>query len=69
VEGMPTFRTVCAYTRENLARSRMEPRTMDEIDTYFQLIESWAEPAQDNRCWDPGNLIALNEVCGAQSLA
>jgi hypothetical protein len=28
-----------------------------------------ADPAQENRCREPGILIALNEVCGSQSLA
>jgi hypothetical protein len=27
------------------------------------------DPAQENRCREPGILIALNEVCGSQSLA
>jgi hypothetical protein len=27
------------------------------------------DPAQANRCLEPGILIALNEVCGSQSLA
>lgn len=32
-------------------------------------IMSGADPAQENRCRDPGILITLNEVCGSQSLS
>ncbi len=28
-----------------------------------------ADPAQENRCWGRGLLIALKEICGWQSLA
>jgi len=30
---------------------------------------AYADPARENRCWAPGILIRLNEVCGSQSLA
>lgn len=66
VVGYEDVRTALLDTR--LTTESAQSTILDTFGAHILTTEG-ADPEQENRCWSRGLLIALNEVCGWQSLA
>ena len=61
----------CAAWTSEITRTPLSRTLLGQKVVMYRKLDGViaADPAQENRCREPGILIALNEVCGSQSLA